>query len=197
MLVGVRQQGQEACALDRNSELALIERLRARDAAGDDLARLGDVALQRGEILVVNVLHALGCEAAELLAARKTATAATAATSTAAAAISAGAPAISATTAATTTRAISTHSHLKFPLRVDAVVHVDARFRASDILASRAVFIIGRCSYDVVANATRRPVAVVVRTVTPRGPITVIIAIVAPITPPTAITLFIGGLGHR
>src|SRR5216683_2385708 len=110
MLVGVRQQGQEACALDRNSELALIERLRARDAAGDDLARLGDVALQRGEILVVNVLHALGCEAAELLPARKTATAAAAATSTAAAAIAAAA-AISATTATTTTRAISTHSH--------------------------------------------------------------------------------------
>src|SRR6266540_512513 len=102
MLVGVRQQGQEACALDRNSELALIERLRARDAAGDDLARLGDVALQRGEILVVNVLHTLGCEAAELLSARETATAA-AATSTAAAAIStAAAAAISATTAATT-----------------------------------------------------------------------------------------------
>src|ERR1700736_1420335 len=108
MLVGVRQQGQEACALDRNSELALIERLRARDAAGDDLARLSDVALQRGEIFVVNVLHALGCEAAELLAARKTATAATAATS---AAISAAAAAAAISTAAatgTTTGAIST-----------------------------------------------------------------------------------------
>src|ERR1700731_1244946 len=127
MLVGVRQQGQEACALDRNSELALIERLRARDAAGDDLARLGDVALQRGEIFVVNILHALGCEAAELLPARKTATAAAAATSAAAAA----------TTTATATRAISTHSHLKYPLRVDAVVYVDARFHASDVLASR------------------------------------------------------------
>src|SRR3979490_2927006 len=123
MLVGVRQQGQAACALDRNSELALIERLRARDAAGDDLARLGDVALQRGEILVVNVLHTLGCEAAELLAARKTAPAA---------APPAG-PAAS--TTATTTRAISTHSHLKFPLRVNAVVYVDSRFRASDVLA--------------------------------------------------------------
>src|SRR5438477_3520608 len=103
MLVGVRQQGQEARSLDRNSELALIERLRARDAAGDDLARLSDVALQRGEIFVVNVLHALGCEAAELLPARKTATAATAARSTAAAAITAaGAAAISTTAAATT-----------------------------------------------------------------------------------------------
>src|ERR1700704_3291789 len=144
MLVGVRQQGQEACALDRNSELALIERLRARDAAGDDLARLGDVALQRGEILVINVLHTLGCEAAELLAARKTATAASA--------------------TATTTRAISTHSHLNFPLRVDAVVYVDSRFRASDVLASRALFFIRPGSCHVVANATRRPVAIVVRT---------------------------------
>src|SRR5882724_6437754 len=107
MLVGVRQQGEEACALDRNGELALIERLRARDAAGDDLTRLSDVALQRGEIFVVNVLHALGCEAAELLTARKTATAATTATSTAAAAIAAAAAAISATTAATTTGALS------------------------------------------------------------------------------------------
>src|SRR5882724_12688483 len=97
MLVGVRQQGEEACALDRNGELALIERLRARDAAGDDLTRLSDVTLQRGEIFVVNVLHALGCEAAELLAARKTATAAAAATSTA---ISAAAAAAISTAAA-------------------------------------------------------------------------------------------------
>ena len=40
MLIGVGQQGQEACALDRRGELALIERLRARDAAGDNLAGL-------------------------------------------------------------------------------------------------------------------------------------------------------------
>src|SRR3981081_4563744 len=76
MLVGVRQQGEEACALDRNGELALIERLRARDAAGDDLARLSDVALQRGQIFVVNVLDAFGREAAELLPAREPPTAA-------------------------------------------------------------------------------------------------------------------------
>src|SRR5947209_6347592 len=123
MLIGVRQQGQEACALDRNCELALIERLRARDAAGDNLARLGDVTLQRGEIFIVDVLHALGCEATELLAPRKTATAATAATSTAAAAVAAAISTAAATTTTTTaTCAISTHSHLKFPLRVDAVV---------------------------------------------------------------------------
>src|SRR5580704_17950432 len=108
MLVGVRQQGEEACALDRNGELALIERLRARNAAGDDLARLSDVALQRGQIFVVNVLNAFGCEAATLLAARETATAAS----------------------TTTARTISTHCHLGIPLRVDAVNYVDARFGA-------------------------------------------------------------------
>src|SRR4051794_26596469 len=71
VLVGVRQQGEEACTLDRNRELALIERLRARDAAGDDLARLRDVTLQRGQVFVVNVLDAFGREAAELLRAGK------------------------------------------------------------------------------------------------------------------------------
>src|SRR5882724_8177436 len=131
MLVGVRQQGEEACALDRNSELALIERLRARDAAGDDLARLSDVALQRGQIFVVNVLDAFGREAAELLPARETATAAstTAITTTV-------------TTTTTAPRTISTHCHLEIPLRVDAVNCVDARYRASDVVASRSVFVI-------------------------------------------------------
>src|SRR5215472_7051605 len=68
MLVRVRQQGEEACALDRYGELALIERLRACDAARDDLAGLGDVTLERPKVLVVDVLHAFGSEAAELLA---------------------------------------------------------------------------------------------------------------------------------
>src|ERR1700748_1747207 len=78
VLIGLLQQGEEARALDRNGELALIERLRARDAAGDGLARLSDVALQRGQILIVNVLDAFGREAAELLAAGETTTAASA-----------------------------------------------------------------------------------------------------------------------
>src|SRR5262245_24103819 len=77
VLIGVRQQRQEARALHGHRELPLIERLRAGDAARNDLARLGDVALQRGQILVVDVLHAFGGEAAELLAAGKTAVAAT------------------------------------------------------------------------------------------------------------------------
>ena len=55
MLVGVRQQREEARALDRHRELALVEGLRAGDAARHDLARLGDVALERGQILVVDL----------------------------------------------------------------------------------------------------------------------------------------------
>src|SRR5262249_29241362 len=82
MLVRVRQQSEEARALDRDCQLPLIERLRARDAARDDLACLGDVALERSEIFVVDVLHALGGEAAELLAAREAATAAATASTT-------------------------------------------------------------------------------------------------------------------
>src|SRR5580700_6879736 len=75
VLIGVRQQGQEARALDRYRELTLIERLRTRDATRNDLARLSDVALQRGEIFVVNVLHALGGEATKLLTAGEAAAA--------------------------------------------------------------------------------------------------------------------------
>ena len=69
VLIGVGQERQEARALDRDGELPLVERLRAGDAARDDLAGLGDVALQGGEILVVDGLDAFGREAAELLAA--------------------------------------------------------------------------------------------------------------------------------
>src|SRR6185437_1081681 len=49
VLIGVGQQRQEARALDRDRELTLIEGLRAGDAARDDLAGLGDVALQDAE----------------------------------------------------------------------------------------------------------------------------------------------------
>src|ERR1700755_2374318 len=116
MLVGVRQQGEEACALDRYCELALIKRLRARDAAGDDLARLSDVALQRGQIFVVNVLDAFGREAAELLAPGETTTAAsTTATVATAAATAITAAATKSTISAAAARAagtISAHCHV-------------------------------------------------------------------------------------
>src|ERR1041384_1339657 len=75
VLVGVRQQRQEARALHGDSELPLIEGLRARDTARHGFARLGDVTLERGEVLVVDVLHAFGSEAAELLAAGEAAVA--------------------------------------------------------------------------------------------------------------------------
>src|SRR5213082_895884 len=76
VLVGIGQQRQEARALDRHRQLALIEGLGPRDAARNDLAGLGDVALERAEILVVDRLHALGGEAAELLTTREAAAAA-------------------------------------------------------------------------------------------------------------------------
>src|SRR6185436_19048609 len=97
MLVGVRQQREVTRTLDRRRELALVERFRARDAARNDLARLGDVLLQRAQILVVDLLHAFGGETAELATARER-TVSTAAATTA-----------STTTRTTTTRFIVFH----------------------------------------------------------------------------------------
>src|SRR3982751_5942530 len=86
MLVGVRQQREVARPLDRGRELTLVERLGAGDAARDDLAGLGDVLLERGQILVVDLLDAFGRETAELATAREravaTGTTATRATAT-------------------------------------------------------------------------------------------------------------------
>src|SRR6187455_3205009 len=98
MLVGVRQQREVTRTLDRRRELALVERLRARDAARNDLARLGDVLLQRAQILVVDLLDAFGGETAELATARERAVATAAAATTA-----------STTTRTTTTRFIVFH----------------------------------------------------------------------------------------
>src|SRR5215831_8156977 len=78
VLIGVGQQRKEARPLDRHRELALVEGLGAGDAARHDLAGLGDVALEYAEILVVDRLHALGGEAAELLATREAAATASA-----------------------------------------------------------------------------------------------------------------------
>ena len=68
MLVGVRQQREEPRPPDSELQLALIMSARARDAARDDLAGLGHVALEDSQVLVVVLLHALGGEATELLA---------------------------------------------------------------------------------------------------------------------------------
>jgi len=73
VLIGVRQEREEARALDRHGQLALIERLRSRDAARHDLARLGDVALQGRKVIIVYRFDAFGGETAELLASRKAA----------------------------------------------------------------------------------------------------------------------------
>src|SRR6185437_2723848 len=67
----VRQQCQEPRTLHCRGQLALVTGVGTGDAAGNDLAGFGDVLLQRGEVLVVDVLDALGREAAELAAAEK------------------------------------------------------------------------------------------------------------------------------
>src|SRR5690606_5287447 len=71
VVVGIRDQGQEARTLDRGGELALGARLGAGDAAGDDLAVLGQVLAQVVELLVVDLLDALGGELAVLAAAKE------------------------------------------------------------------------------------------------------------------------------
>src|SRR3569832_1436748 len=68
VLVRVRNQGQEARALDGGVELALVDRARARQARGDDLAVFRDEIAQRVDVLVVDFLDAGDCEAAEALA---------------------------------------------------------------------------------------------------------------------------------
>src|SRR5207247_10157382 len=71
MQVGVRQQRQEARALDRLGQLPLIAGRGAGDARRDDLAGLVDEVLQHLDVLVVDPLHLLGREAAELAAAEQ------------------------------------------------------------------------------------------------------------------------------
>src|SRR5690606_27577963 len=71
VVVGVRDQCQETGALDRGGQLALVARLGAGHAARDDLAVLGQVLAQGVEILVIDLLDALGGELAELAAAEE------------------------------------------------------------------------------------------------------------------------------
>src|SRR5690606_4677622 len=68
VVVGVRQQRQETGALDRGGKLALVLGLGTGDAAGNNLAGLGDVLAQGVEILVIDLGHAFGSELAELAA---------------------------------------------------------------------------------------------------------------------------------
>src|SRR4051812_13303480 len=69
--VRIRQQRQEARALDRLRQHALIAGLGAGDAARHDLAGFGDVLAQRVEVFVIDLGNAFGSETAELLAAEK------------------------------------------------------------------------------------------------------------------------------
>src|SRR5690606_32469157 len=66
VVVGVRDQRQETGALDGRGQLALVLRLGAGDAAGNDLAGLGEVLAQGVEILVIDLLDTFGGELAEL-----------------------------------------------------------------------------------------------------------------------------------
>src|SRR5690606_27537494 len=68
VVIGVRQQGQEAGALDSGVQLALIVCLGTGQASGDDLAVLLDEITQSVEILVIDLVNAGRGEAAELAA---------------------------------------------------------------------------------------------------------------------------------
>src|SRR5882672_4333645 len=69
--VGVGDQREEARALDRVRQLALIARRRPGDARRNDLAGLVDEVLEDLDVLVVDPLDLLGGEAAELAAAEQ------------------------------------------------------------------------------------------------------------------------------
>src|SRR5438477_13206052 len=71
MQVGVRQQREEACALDRLGQLPLVAGRGAGDARRNDLAGLVDEILQHLDVLVVDPLDFLGGEAAELAPAKQ------------------------------------------------------------------------------------------------------------------------------
>src|SRR6267378_1327276 len=71
MQVGVRQQREEARALDRLGQLPLVAGRGPGDARRDDLASLVDEVLQHLDVLVVDPLDLLGREAAELAAAEQ------------------------------------------------------------------------------------------------------------------------------
>src|ERR1043166_8955972 len=62
----VRQQGHRAGALDGVGELALVARAAARDPARDDLAALGHQAAQAAHVLVVDEIHLVSAELADL-----------------------------------------------------------------------------------------------------------------------------------
>jgi hypothetical protein len=83
--IGEREQGDVACALDRNGHGALVLRAGPKLAPRLDLAALADVTAKAGDVLVIDMFDVVGAELADLAPAAETATAATAtATATAA-----------------------------------------------------------------------------------------------------------------
>jgi hypothetical protein len=67
----VRKQTELPRPLDRPRQLTLVIGARTGNAAGHDLAGFGDVLPEGAEILVIDLLHALGGEPAELAAAKE------------------------------------------------------------------------------------------------------------------------------
>jgi hypothetical protein len=76
---GEGEQRDVARLLDRERELALMARADARQAAGNDLAALGDEALQQPHVAVADGVDLLRAELADLLAAEELASSRTAA----------------------------------------------------------------------------------------------------------------------
>ena len=71
VLIAVRQQCQEARALDGRGQLTLVERAGARQASRRDLAVFADEIAQDVDVLVVDVIDLGDREAAEALAAEQ------------------------------------------------------------------------------------------------------------------------------
>ena len=69
--IRIRQERQKSRPVDRHRELPLVARLGPGDPRRDDLTVLVDEILQDTDVLVVDLLDFLGCEAAELPAAEE------------------------------------------------------------------------------------------------------------------------------
>src|SRR5690349_7617090 len=71
LLHDVRQQADLPAALDRLGELALLLGADGGDAAGNDLATLGDESLEQADVLIIDLGGVLPGERAGLAAAEK------------------------------------------------------------------------------------------------------------------------------
>ena len=68
----IGQQGNHACALDRDGELTLMSSAGAGSTAGQDLAALGSIAAELGGILEINARNLIDAEVTYLLALART-----------------------------------------------------------------------------------------------------------------------------